>query len=530
VLSSRIYGVNVIGQYALAVGLVAYVRLVSNAKERPALVRELATLAPRVPRISGLFFSTLTFSVALTWLTSGIALLATQFLLNGPVSQPGLFLPLAVNVAGYALFGNTSENLELVPQVFRAGRLLFVVRFTDGIVFLAIAVPLGLAHATVWGLIIASVGAQLFGMAHRAIRIRPFMRFGASRQVLADGFRTLPSVLRFGIKIVPGFLADGAANESATWLVASFNPIAAVGAFGRGYLVVKQLMVAGYVQEMLFPTLVERRATGDGRGHARALVDSLRYATVGLLLFAAAAGGAAHGIMRVFGPGFEKGADALSVLLLVPSLYMASQLMRIALVSDDRPWRTTIAGILRLVVTLSAAAVLAWKFGGLGAACGLVIGFVADLAFCSWIFLRHLDTPFFELWPLRQLLVIPVAYAAGFVSALVVDLSLAWPLGMFGGGALGCVVYAATLWLGGAFNERDKERYRDIRRKIAERRSPVPRPMVVTTRRYSEPIYRPAYDIGPLFAPGRRNGSAVSDRGSSQNERVGVEADEPQNA
>lgn len=501
VLSSRIYGVSVIGEYALAVGAVSYVRLMSTAKERPAFIRELATLHPRIPRITGLFFAVLAFSMALTWLVAGFALGIVHFLLSGPVARPGLFLPLAVFVATYAVIGNTNENMEVVAQGFRAGRLLFSVRITDGIVFLLIAVPLGLIHGTVWGLIIASVGAQLVGLMHRAFRIRSFMRFKTSRKELSAGFKTLPDLIRFGLKVMPGALADGAANESGTWLVASFDPIGVVGAYGRAYLLVKQFVLVQYGNEMLFPTLLERRAQGDRTGHARALVDSVRYVTMGLLLFAAAGGGVAPSIMRVFGSGFTHGANALAVLLLMPALYMVSQMMRLALLAENRPWMWTFLGIVRLIVTFILGLVLVWKFGAVGAACAIVIGLAIDLAVCIPILLPHLDTPFLKLWPLRQLLLIPVAYAGAFTTGRLLDTLVPWPLGLFVGAAFGCAVYIGVLLLGGAVNERDRQRFKDIRRRVARRRSRPTGPIVATTRRWSDPILVSERYADPSLSP-----------------------------
>jgi len=543
ILSSRLYGVGVIGEYALAVGAVAYVRLMSTAKERPALIRELATLEPRVPRIGGLFFAVLTFSVVLTWLVSGLALGIVHFMLSGPVARPGLFLPLAVNVAGYALLGNTTDNLEVVAQGFRAGRMLFLCRVTDGLTFLLIAVPLGLTHGTVWGLIIASVGSQFIGVVHRAFRIRAFMRFRTPREELAAGFKTLPGLIRFGLKITPGALADGAANESGTWLVASFNPIGVVGAYGRAYLLVKQFVLVQYGNEMLFPTLLERRAKGDKAGHARAVVDSLRYVAMGVLLFAAAGGGIAPAIMRVFGAGFVKGANALAVLLVMPMLYMLSQMMRLALLAENRPWMWTILGIVRLVVTFGLGLVLAWKFGAVGAASALVIGLAIDVAVCIPILVPHLDIPFLKLWPLRQMLVIPVAYAAAFAGGRLIDIVLPWEVALFVGAAAGCAIYIAVLWLGRALNERDRQRYRDIRRRLSRRRSRLTGPIVVTARRYSEPlagagVIAPAFGLAagisslpsaPIFSSARRtsslNGAAVHDELASKNGSTAVPVD-----
>ena len=52
----------------------------------------------------------------------------------------------------------------------------------------------------------------------------------------------------------------------------------------------------------------------------RTLLDTARYAALALLLVGAAAGGAAEGVMHIFGPGFAAGSDALAILLVTPAL------------------------------------------------------------------------------------------------------------------------------------------------------------------------------------------------------------------
>lgn len=483
VVTSRLYGINAIGAYSLAIATITALRVISNTKERPALVRELALLDAGQPRVTALFLATLTFSVAITCLAAAVALVVVRVLLSGPVSRPALFPPLAVMIAGYALITNTSENLDVVAGAFRAGRQLFWMRLVDVVAFIAIAAPLAAVDRTVWGLVIATISSQLISLLHRSIRMRRFMRLFIPRDVLREGFRTLPGMLRFGLKIAPGAVADGGSNESGTWIVASFSSISATGAYGRAYLLAKALAsVNQFASEMLFPTLLERRAKGDGPGYARALVDTLRYTTTALLLVAAAAGGVAQGIMRVFGPGFERADTALVILLAYPVLFCLSQFQRFALLSLDRPWLGTISGLLRFGVTMAGAVLLTWKLGPYGAAIGLAIGLVADLAFSTRFVMRHLETPFVELWPLRQRLVLAVAYAGGFVAGRFTYHLLPWELGVVAGALAGAVVFVAVLWLGRAVNERDKERYRDIRRGITRRRARPAAPIVASTQ------------------------------------------------
>jgi O-antigen/teichoic acid export membrane protein len=471
VLNSRIYGVAVIGEYALAMSTVAIVRLLSTTKERPALVRELTALAPRDPRVTGLFLATLVFSFGLTLIVGVGALLVTHLLLSGPISQPNSFLPIAVNVAGYVFVGNTGENFDVVFNGFRAARQTFSVRAWTAVSFIVISVPLGLVVGSVWGLIVGNIGSFATSLVHRLFLVRPYMRLSASRKVIRDGFRTLPGLIRFGMQITPGALADGASNSSGTWIVASFNSIDMVGAYGRAWTLVGQLtLLSTRTNEMLFPTLIERRANRDGAGYARALVDSLRYTSIVLLLPAVAFAGVAQGVMRVFGPGFEQGASALAILLLSPSLVALTQIQRQALYSLDRPVLGSISGVLRLIVTIGGGLLLTWKLGATGAALALVLGLLADLAFATQIVVRHLETPFRKLWPVHQWLAALAASGGGYGAARALDAALPYPLGIFIGSAAGAAIFIAILLLSGGVNERDWERYRDLRRSMANRR------------------------------------------------------------
>src|SRR3954468_18362095 len=55
IVTARIYGVNVVGQYALAFAPAGALWFLSTVKEQVALVREITALPPRAPRVTGLF-------------------------------------------------------------------------------------------------------------------------------------------------------------------------------------------------------------------------------------------------------------------------------------------------------------------------------------------------------------------------------------------------------------------------------------------------------------------------------------------
>ena len=107
-------------------------------------------------------------------------------------------------MAGYVLFTNPAWNWDTVLNAFRAARQLLWVRLHQIVVFLAVAVALGLAWGTIWGLVVATVISSFTSLIHRIISAREFIRLRASRAELRDGFKALPDLIRFGLKIAPG--------------------------------------------------------------------------------------------------------------------------------------------------------------------------------------------------------------------------------------------------------------------------------------------------------------------------------------
>lgn len=100
---ARLYGIRVVGAFALVMAPVAAVTLLSTVREQPALQREVAILPPRHPRVTGLFLAVLGFSSGLTFVIAAIAIIAVYVVFHGPVHHPALFMPAVASLAGYAL-------------------------------------------------------------------------------------------------------------------------------------------------------------------------------------------------------------------------------------------------------------------------------------------------------------------------------------------------------------------------------------------------------------------------------------------
>jgi O-antigen/teichoic acid export membrane protein len=308
-------------------------------------------------------------------------------------------------------------------------------------------------------LVAAQTGAALSSLVHRVLALRAFMRWRVPRAVLGDGLRTLPDVIRFGLKIAPGGVADGISVDSATWVLGATGTTAMVGAYNRAYLLGRRLMDVNWrVNEVLFPTLVERRANGDRDGFDRVLVDSLRYVAVLLLAPAAAVGGAAQAVMAVFGPGFDRGAGALALLMLLPVLATGSNVLRHVLYAAGRPWLGTASGVLRMLVSLAVVVPLARALGPTGAALAVVAGVAVDVCFAGALARRELSRSPLELWPPRQLLATGLAYVAGFGAARGALVLLPGLGGLVPALLGGLVVYAGVLIIAGGVGPRDRAR------------------------------------------------------------------------
>lgn len=478
ILTSRLYGVRIIGQYALAWAPVGALWVLSTVKEQQALVKEITNLPPRDPRVTQLFAAVFTFSSLFTLLVAGLAALACWVVFRGPLHAPELLAPALVNIAGFALLMNTAWNIDSILSAFIAGRQIFWIRLHEVLAFIAIAVAVGLFWRSVWGLVIAIVGASLTSLVHRLIVVRPFLRARLTRAEYRSGLDVLPALLRFGLKATPGAIAQGVSQQGGVWALGFVAPIAVVGAYSRAQTIPQRLQQASNrVTEVLYPTLVGRHAAGDGEGFDRALIDSIRYEMIGMLLIAAAVGGAARSVLGVFGPGFQRADTAFVLLLLFPALAAVTLTQTQALWATDRPGRTSLIAIARLVVTIGLLVALTPSLGIAGPAIALLAGYLT-VVLLSGIALRpFLSAPLAVTWPLRQRLTLLASYAAGLLVAHAVEQltnsTAAIPLDLLAGAG----AYAATFYLCGGVNGRDRERLAQLVVRLKSRRAAPPAPI-----------------------------------------------------
>jgi len=470
VLTARLYGVETIGDYALVWAPVAALWVLSTIKEQQALIKEIAGLSPREPRVTQLFAAVFTFSVGLTATMALLAAIVCCFVFPGPLNAPQLLAPALVSIAGYTLVTNTGWNFDSILSAFVAGRQLFHVRLNESISFIVLVTAFGLTWKSVWGLVIATIGASAIALVHRAVLARHFAVPRLSRAEYRQGLDVLPGLLRFGLKAAPGQMALGISQQGGIWAVGLVAPVAAVGAFSRAMVIPKNVQQASMrVTEVLFPTLVGRHGAGDGHGFDRALIDSIRYEVIGMLLLAAALGGAAHSVLDIFGRGFSAAVPALVLLLFFPVLASIAITQTQALWAVDRPGLTSVVAMARLTVTIVLLVLLTPGMNFAGPAIALLAGMLVSVVLYGFALRRHLTRPLRSTWPLRERAILLVAYAAGFGAAHAVEQAApslaALPLCL----AAGTLAYVAVLILGGGVNRRDRERIGVLRTRLRSR-------------------------------------------------------------
>jgi O-antigen/teichoic acid export membrane protein len=473
IVTARIYGVRIIGEYALTMAPVTALWVLSTAKEQAALIKEITGLPRRHPRVTQLFGAVFTFSSILTIFCSALAAVAVLLLFRGPLHVPQLLAPALVSLAGYAIVTNTAWNFDAIFSAFVAGRELFWVRLHELVSFVAIAVILGLGWRSIWALVVATIGGSLSALGHRVLVVRRFVRLRMSFAEYREGLTALPGLLRFGLKIAPGSIAQGLGQQSGIWAIRAFGgSVGLVGAYSRAQTIPERLQQVNIrMVEVLYPTLVGRRGRGDREGFDRALTDTIRYALVGLLPIAAVIGGAAQPVLRLLGPGFTRASVVLMLLMLYPALNSVTIAQTQALLAVGLPGLTSVVAVTRMALTVAATIVLTPVMGITGPAVALLGGAAVDLVWKTLLLRPHLSAALHQIWPLRQRLALPGCYLGGFATAYLVTHAIPSIGGLLLGLLLALLVCLALLIGLGAINQRDRARVSELLAAIRARRS-----------------------------------------------------------
>lgn len=477
IVTSRLYGVRIIGQFALVSAPVIALWLLSTVKEQQALIKEITHLPPRHPRVTQLFAVVFTFSSILTAVVAILDAVVCWFVFRGPLHASYLIAPVLVSLAGYTIVTNTGWNIDSVLSAFIAGRQIFWVRLHEVVSFLTISIVLGLAWRSVWGLVIATIGGSATALIHRIIVVRPFARARLTWAEYRIGLRVLPELLRFGLKATPGQIAQGVSQQAGIWALGIVAPVAVVGAYSRAQTIPQRLQQANTrVTEVLYPTLVGRHARGHGHGFDRALIDSIRYQMIGLLLIAAVIGGAAHSTLRIFGPGFGLATSALALVMLYPALASMTSTQTQALWATSRPGITSVIALVRLTITMVLLVLLTPRLGITGPAIALVAGYAVSAVYGAFALRVHLARPLRATWPIREWLALLAAYAAGFAVAHATERIYPSVAGLLICLSAGTAAYAGAFFACRGLNVRDRHRMGDAidRARTMRQRQAIP--------------------------------------------------------
>lgn len=469
VVTARLYGVDIIGQVALAMAPAGMLALLSTVREQPGLVRRIAPLPPRDEQVTGIWLAVFGFSLALTVAVAIPIAVITWLLFQGPIAHPELFAPAMVYVAAYALISNSSWNLDSIFAAYGDGRQLFVVRLHETLVTLVLVAALSF-HPSVWSPVLAAIVGWSTALVHRVVAARTWLSYKAGPDSVRGGLAELGDIVRFGLKMTPGWIATGTAAQAGTWTLGMVAPVAVVGAYSRAWSISQRVVEVNWrLGEMVFPALVERHARGDREGFDRVYVTAVRYSMTFLLGLAAVGGGTADAIMSFFGPGFQSAAPALALTLLVPCTATVATLQMCALLVLGLPGATSKVAVTTSAVTLIGTVVLTKPLGVTGPALAMALGGVLTVVFCAIIVRRHVRPSYRELWTYRQRGLLVVAYIVSFgVGRLAVSI-IPGALGLLPALFAGTVAYILVFIMGRGLMPEDRKRLRQLADRVQGR-------------------------------------------------------------
>ncbi len=393
IVTARVFGAEVIGAFALASLLTGSLHMVSNVREQGGLVRELTRYVPGAPETRALLWLVLGFSVVLT-----IAILApfgalALFMLYEVFERPELVAPFAALVASYVLLDNTSFNLEAPLVAFRDGRALWIARMGVTATMILGAVACAVAGAqTLWALVGVTIAASATGVVLRLYAVGRLTGLRTRRAAIAAVRDRLRPIVWFGIRQAPLNYSETAIEYADTAVLGATVPLASVGAYNRAYTLYRR---AGQIpiglSRLYFPTMSALFHRGERDAMVRVYRLSTRYLTLLLLPAATWVAASAPAVLGLFGPGFEPGATALSILIFAIVFYGYASTSGGLLSAADRPGVVSIVSVATAVLNVGLCLVLIPPLDLTGAALANLGCWVFDAALLLAIASRQAD-------------------------------------------------------------------------------------------------------------------------------------------
>jgi O-antigen/teichoic acid export membrane protein len=355
IVTARVFGPEVIGAFALASLLTGSLHMVSNVREQGGLVRELTRYVPGAPETRALLWLVLGFSAAIT-----VAILApfgalALFMLREVFERPELVAPFGALVASYVVLDNTSFNLEAPLVAFRDGRSLWIARMGVTATMILGAAVCGAAGArTLWALVAVTTAASAVGLALRLHAVSRLIGLRTRRSALAGVRGRLRPIVWFGIRQAPLNYSETAIEYADTAVLGATVPLASIGAYNRAYTLYRR---AGQIpiglSRLYFPTMSALFHSGEHDAMVRVYRLSTRYLTLLLLPAATWVAASAPAVLGLFGPGFEPGATALSILIFAIVFYGYASTAGGLLSASDRPGVVSVVSIATAVLNVA---------------------------------------------------------------------------------------------------------------------------------------------------------------------------------
>lgn len=455
-VTSRLYGIEVIGEQALASVPYLLTMRFSTVSEQTALVRLISVLPRRDRSAAGTALAVFGFSAVVTVVVAAIVFTITAVLLGGTLRDNGLVAPALVLLVAYVVLENTNWSIDTVMAATGGLRELLYIRLVQAVTFVAVAVAIAVAgdEPNVWGLVFATVASFFVAFVLRMCTLSRFLLLTPGYEAMRSGMRELPAILKFGLAILPAQLSSGLATQSAIWIIGGTQSIGAVGAYSRAASVAVRLDDAAFrLNEVLLPQMMKQRLAGDEATSTYTIERTTRRVSVALGLIVASVGGAAHGVLELFGPGFSTAAHALTLLLVAHTAAVLSLVWNQPFIAADRPglvsWITASRGL--IVIPCMFVAAQRWGITAVALvwASAYVIEAIAKIAWARRTVLVGARSGV----PLRFGTRIVVTAGVGYAAALGIDRSLGGPLGtltaLVGGGAAYVLAAIGTRALGG---------------------------------------------------------------------------------
>jgi O-antigen/teichoic acid export membrane protein len=393
VITARVFGVEVIGAFALATLLTGSLHLVSNVREQGGLVRELTRHRRGTPEPRALTWATLALSFVITTVVLVPFAVLAVWLLSDVFDRPELVLPFAVLTVGYVLLDNTSSNLDAPLVAYRDGRSLWFSRMAMSIATIVGATVCAvIGEHRIGGLVACTLLSSAAGLAMRTLAMRQLIGLRAGRRELAWARGQLRTIVSFGLRAAPVNFTEAAIGYADTAILGATASLPAIGAYNRAYgLYQRAASVPISLSRLYFPTMSALHHRGDRAAMARVHRVSTRYLALLLAPAATWLAASAPAVLAVFGPGFDEAATALAILAAVVVIDCWSRPAGGVLWAADRP------GIVSLVyggvalLNVGLCLLLIPSHGHTGAALANLGGWLLSAAVLPLLAARELD-------------------------------------------------------------------------------------------------------------------------------------------